>query len=628
MSNDIPTPSPQVESDASRSANDIHHDVESSSDATTEPQSIVVAGEASDDDEPGLLVEETSDDDVLRTSETVDSNQADATKDTGLVPPPQPTARKRKKRREPKRDAKEQRLLGRRALCKQVADIAPHMLKRVKLRILGQFLESTKGMNDGDLTNRILKDAKKLVAKGRIIESLEKIDPDVDRRNLKEIILFAILLQEETHSLDENRLEEKVLEYEKALVKRAKKLDFFDPKKHDAMRWHHYDTYRLVLDAAWRNQDDVSYDEAALLRVLRGHLNISREEHWLIGAHLHRFPKAKCALHSRDEVHDARKELQRESLLWSYRDENNRNIDVIPFEVVMVLREQSNGLELQRTNYRRILEHDAVRLPDLRTFLQAKNMDRYGNKADLIERIVTSDIKPSNILDDLDRSKLSDMCRLVGLKSSGNKSDFQNRLIEFYDDLTFEERATQDKREEWYNNYELLASRSYSDLKAKKLIVKDLDIEHQFEEATDFLFEVMLNVKIDKRQKVTKADGRIPLDNNQVILWDNKSVEAQVNLQDHLDDQFDSYLRKEREKGNQPLAFLVIGPSFTPQSIKLAHRYKAKTNWDVALIEASALKHLADQWKTIEPKKPFPIRLLNRTEVIDKERVEFMLSLA
>jgi hypothetical protein len=29
-----------------------------------------------------------------------------------------------------------------------------------------------------------------------------------------------------------------------------------------------------------------------------------------------------------------------------------------------------------------------------------------------------------------------------------------------------------------------------------------------------------------------------------------------------------------------------------------------------------------------EPNKPFPIRLLNRTEVIDKERAEFLLSLA
>jgi hypothetical protein len=62
-----------------------------------------------------------------------------------------------------------------------------------------------------------------------------------------------------------------------------------------------------------------------------------------------------------------------------------------------------------------------------------------------------------------------------------------------------------------YNNFELLAARSYSDLKAKKLISKDLDIEHQFEKATDFLFEVMLRVKIDSSRKITKADGRIPI---------------------------------------------------------------------------------------------------------------------
>lgn len=412
------------------------------------------------------------------------------------------------------------------------------------------------------------------------------------------------------------------------MVKKAKSLDFFDRKQHDQTRWHNYDTYRIVLEAAWRREDDVSPDEAALLRVLRDKLNISREEHRLIGAHIKRFPKANCVEHTRDEIHDARKELQRESLLWSYRDENNRNIDVIPFEVVQVLRNDVIGLELQRTNFQRVVEHDCIRLSDIRDVLQAKQMDRHGNKPELIERLVNSDVKPTEVLDELDRPKLSDMCRLVGIKSSGKKQELVERLIEFYDDLTFEEIDTQDEREVWFNNYELLAARAYSDLRAKKIISKDLDVEHQFEHATDFLFEVMLNVKIDKRRKVTKADGRIPLDNNQVILWDCKSVEGEVNLQDHLEDQFDSYLRKEREKGNQPLVFLVIGPAFTRQSIKLAHRYKARTNWDVAPIEAQALKYLADQWNASEPKQPFSVRLLNRTEVIDKEKVDFLLSLA
>lgn len=137
-----------------------------------------------------------------------------------------------------------------------------------------------------------------------------------------------------------------------------------------------------------------------------------------------------------------------------------------------------------------------------------------------------------------------------------------------------------------------------------------------------------LNLDVDTSGKVSKADGRIPFENRQVMLWDCKSVEGDVNLQDHLEDQFDSYLRKEREKGYQPIAFLVIGPSFTPQSIKTAHQYKARSNWDIALINADALKHLAEQWSAIEPEKQFPVGLLNRTEVIDKDRVEFLLSLA
>ncbi len=130
-------------------------------------------------------------------------------------------------------------------------------------------------------------------------------------------------------------------------------------------------------------------------------------------------------------------------------------------------------------------------------------------------------------------------------------------------------------------------------------------------------------------RKDHKADGRLPLDNNQCILLDCKSAESAVNLQDYLEHQFDAYLRRERELGKrQPLGFIVIAPAFTPQSISLATKYKATTNWDVAMITADALQHLADRWVAAEPEKPFPVRLLIRTDLIDKERAEFLLSLA
>lgn len=128
--------------------------------------------------------------------------------------------------------------------------------------------------------------------------------------------------------------------------------------------------------------------------------------------------------------------------------------------------------------------------------------------------------------------------------------------------------------------------------------------------------------------KVTKADGRIIVQDRQVMLWDCKSVESSVNLQDHLDEQFDQYLRLEREKGFEPLAFLVIAPSFTATSIKLAHQYKARTNWDVALIQADALKLIAERWFDTGTEQSFPVGLFNRTELIDRDRAEFLLSLA
>jgi hypothetical protein len=546
---------------------------------------------------------------------------------TGGGETPGVVVRIRRRRRPVKSDAAELRLQGRLAMCKRIADIAPHMLKMVKLRILGRYLQSVRGLEDDDLTQVIKKDADKLAERSRILRAMTTQDPDVNRGQLR-AILFSILLQEETYSLEENRLDEKAIEFEKELVKRSKTLDFFDPKKHDPERWHHYDTYRIVLEAAWKDDGTISADEARLLGVLRDHLSISLEEHWLISALLKRFPKEKCSLHTPDEINEARKEMQRDGVLWSYRDENNRNIDVIPLEVAAVVRREVVGQELQRTNYRRLMHHDSILLADLRNILQARNMDRYGNKPELIERVVASNIKPSEVLADLDRQKLADMCAYVGLKASGNKPDLIERLIAFYDDLTFEERVTRDDREVWYSNYELLASRAYAELRAKKLIAKDLEIEHQFESATEFLFEAKLKVACDRSRKDSRADGRLPLDDDQCILWDCKSVEGAVNLQDHLEGQFDGYLRRERESGKQPLAFLVVGPAFTPQSIKLAHQYKARTNWDIALITAEGLKHLADRWVAAEPDKPFPVRLLNRTEVIDKGRAEFLLSLA
>ncbi|QEL15469.1 SAP domain-containing protein [Limnoglobus roseus] len=537
-------------------------------------------------------------------------------------------ARLRRKKRPVRTDAVELRLQGRRDVCKRIADIAPHMLKQTKLRLLTSYLDAKKlpiGKEDEDLTKFILAEASKLADRNRVLDAINT--PGTGTNDLKAVI-FAVLLQEETHSTPEYRLYEKVAEFEKLLVKRAKALDLADLKKADPDWWHCLDTYQVVLDAAWGNDGTISPDEARLLGVLRAHFGISMEDHWTIGALLKRFPKAKCVLHSPDEINEARKELQRLGLLWNYKNDDDQNIDVIPAEIAAVIRREYAGQELQTVNFRRLASHDAILASELRAVNHRAGGERAGNKAELIERVVASGAKPSELLNALDKEKLSAMCGGFGLKTSGAKAELISRLIEFYDDLTFEARETKDPREVWYANYELLAGRAYAELRAKKVITKDLDIEHQFEDATAFLFDVRLRVPCDMTRKDNKADGRLALEGGQTLLLDCKSAEGPVNLQDYLDGQFDGYLRKEQAAGKNPIGFLVIAPAFTPQSINLAYKYKARTNWDIALITAEGLRYLADRWAAAEPEKAFPVRLLNCTAVIDKDRAEVLLSLA
>ena len=62
-----------------------------------------------------------------------------------------------------------------------------------------------------------------------------------------------------------------------------------------------------------------------------------------------------------------------------------------------------------------------------------------------------------------------------------------------------------DEREALYADYELLAGRAYAELRAKKVITRDLDIQTLFEVATAFLFEARLHAACDPSRKENRA---------------------------------------------------------------------------------------------------------------------------
>ncbi len=535
--------------------------------------------------------------------------------------------RRRKKKRRRRKDAWEKALQGRRDLCYTIEEIVPLMLKMVMTRVASSY-RSTRGLSEEQLREDLTRCAGRIAKKGRVVAAISALDPDRDRRTLKGIIVFDVLLEQERYALPSGELNEKVLDYEKQILKESKQCKLLDAREQDKNRLAAYETYNVVLEAAWRHQEKISPDEANLLAELRGRLGITLREHRLLEAKMGRFPKAQRGLHSLDEIENTRRQLQKEAILWTFRDENGKNVDAIPAEIMHVIRTEIKRIELQSANYQRLLANKGWSNKDLRTILRANGRDARGKKSDMVHRILQSRLTPTQLLQAASVSKLQALCREVGLVSYGAKTEVMNRLIDFYDNLTFKLIVERDERAQQYAVYELLAARKYSELKAQGVIEKQEDVDRAFEQATDFLFQERLKLPIEKNLPAKSADGKVYLhDRQEVVLWDCKSGEKEVKLHDHLESQFDGYMRAESQRGFRVLYFLVIGPRFTKRSSLVARKYKMATNWDIPLITASALKHIAEKWHDAKPTRPFPIGLLNLTEIVDEDRADELLSL-
>jgi len=135
---------------------------------------------------------------------------------TGVEATTGPVTKVRRRKRPVRSDAAELRLQGRRAMCKRIEDIAPRMGKQIKLRILTAYFDAKRlpiGREDDEMTQFILSEAAKLADRKRVLDTIRTPGTDFCRDDLKAII-FAVLLQEETFSTPERRLDDKVIAFE------------------------------------------------------------------------------------------------------------------------------------------------------------------------------------------------------------------------------------------------------------------------------------------------------------------------------------------------------------------------------------------------------------------------------
>lgn len=463
-------------------------------------------------------------------------------------------------------------------------------------RIASAYVIDYRNLSDDAIRAALKKTAPQYYYRPNVEAALEHVFHKEARQHriISRLIIQEILLNQELHRCPNDETADAVIAYEQSVIDQSNE-DLF---RKGAPRTEKLDLLRFVLETAWGANDDISLDEFNLIEKLRARLKITEREHRTIEAGLNKFPKPGNVLHTRQEVEETRRVLQSKGLLFTIRNEDGCDFDVIPKEIASVLRELL-GHEIRKYGYTQLVNYKAVRSKPYLTSMLKKceiEADR-GLTVPELQQIVLEQVSPKMLLggltprDGLEPAVMKKWCSELGLIISGTKAELIDRIVEFYDNLIEQTNVEGDPRQVWYENYERFASRDLDYLRSQQLIDKDLDCEARFEEATDFLFEKRLNHNPLKLIGSAHADGVLSF-RDRVIVWDNKSKEKEVHLKDHVK-QFEGYIRT----SERPVAgFWVIGPEFTPESQALAMQFTVDTGVTITLIRAADLKTIAEAW--------------------------------
>lgn len=218
--------------------------------------------------------------------------------------------------------------------------------------------------------------------------------------------------------------------------------------------------------------------------------------------------------------------------------------------------------------------------------------------------------------DGLDKKTLSEWCSALGVVAYGTKPELINRIIEYYDNIRQIQCNEEDDRELLFHFYEELAGRKLNELRQQGVINKDLECEHKFEIATNYIFEKIFKIKPLIMSGTEHPDGILSF-NDKLIMWDNKSKETDVSLAEHIK-QFDRYIKN----STKPVSvFMVIGPSFTVDSQKECAKYAMSNDTIILLITASELKALAENWIKLHStdKEPLPLGVFKQNGRFNSE---------
>lgn len=485
-------------------------------------------------------------------------------------------------------------------------DILPKMSKLYLGRIVDSFLKDVHMETEEEMREVILKNIDEFQNKERVKKYLNFSNESRNITLLNEMILMS-LMEKEGYVLSEAELFEEVINMEKEILKQSADDEYINRFiSEDANR-----IYSKVLHEAWKKDESLNEHEINILNVLRSELDLSKRDHYMIESRIGRFPQKDNKLHTHQHISRSLINLQTRGLILRFRD--NTSYYIIPKDIARILRYEMGG-ELRNEVYESLLND--LNVSQLKDVLYQLDFNISGVKESLVNRIIKYNILPSTTLKTFNSKELSDILRkLEGAKISGTKKEKIQNIIDYYEMLSAPTSSDPtDERARLYDFYYELAARDYKTLRVNKIIEKDINIDNYFEDATRYIFERKFEVDLMEMEGTRHADGKIQFNNQEVILWDNKSTEEPYTLPENHFKQFLRYIRSEKMRVT---LFLIIVHDYTKEAVAQAQKLKAfsEEDTDVALIKAEDLAYVSEQWRDYSDQKnpEFNLQVFNMT---------------
>ncbi len=427
-----------------------------------------------------------------------------------------------------------------------------------------------------------------------------KLDANRSVRIITPIFLRDYLLNQDDFLSTVKDTEAAILSYEKNVIDESNDFDLKKISKEQAL-------FKFMIDTAWEHNNDISIDEKNLLEALRNYLSITNREQHILEAKSGRFPNLENIIHTYEDIENTRKILQSRGLIVSIKNSDGVMCDMIPEDIAIQIRKYYD-IEIRNFGYEKLIDYVIKKTKKQYLIDIVNKASKNYEKANIeisnnptvaeLKDVIFRSVKPSNLIagfsanDGMNVEMLTAWCADLGLNVSGSKKVLIDRILAYYDSLRKIELKTNDEREEYYSVFTELAKRDLKFLRNNKIIEKDLQCEHYFESATNYIFEKMLLNKPLTLTGTEHPDGKLSY-KDKYIMWDNKSKETAVNLKDHIQ-QFDRYIKL---SDKEVVVFMVIAPDFTEQSIQECVDYSLNNDTQILLITAEELKFVAEKWQ-------------------------------